>query len=92
MDAIYPLHQITNRHQRRMFEQESHKIYQWMEEVNSSFVNQLFSEFSTHDYDYLYQKHLELWIKRYEYIVKHEKPLFVAIDQNWFEKNYKPAL
>jgi len=92
MDAIFPLQPIINRHQRKMFEKEAAKIYQWMEEVNSSFVNQLFNDYVSLDYSFLYQKHLELWVKRYEWIMANEKPNFVFIDQNWFEKNYKPEI
>ena len=91
MDAVYPIYPLLSRDARRTFEKETAQYFNYFKEVNDSFLGQLFSEESDIDYDFLYQKHLELWIARSEWLFS-QKPKYFFVDRYWFEKQYKPEL
>lgn len=91
MDAVYPISPLLSREAKRAFEKETANYFNLFKEVNDSFLNQLFSDNSFLDYDILYQAHLDIWIKRCEWVY-HKKPKYFYVDTHWFEREYKPQL
>lgn len=90
MDAIYPKIPLVNREQKRQFEREAKKAFDLLSEVNVSFIEYVFTQIENEgQYEYVYSKHLEMWLLRCQYIVDIYKPKILLINSHWFEKNYK---
>ena len=81
---------ITNRQERRLFENESRRISDLMLFIPLDFLKDIFSE-SDEDYELLYLKYNELWQKYCE-SAKQLHPRLKICDPNphFFEVTFKP--
>jgi hypothetical protein len=89
-DAIQPLNTLANRFQKRRYEQEALRIVKPLEEINTSFLYELFDEDNRATYKALYEKWLELWLDTVADICKTRNIKYVGIDIQWFSRNYRP--
>jgi hypothetical protein len=86
---IIPRHQITNRHDRRLFEQESKRISDQLLPIPIGFLNRLFN--GDEDYIPLYNEYNSLWQLGCE-ACKGLHPKLKVCDPNpfFFESSFKP--
>jgi hypothetical protein len=89
-DAIQPLMAMTNRWQKRKYQQEALRVVHHLEEINTSFLYEIFNEDTVESYGSLYQEYSQKWIDRVKAICKNQKIRFIGIDLQWFERNYRP--
>ena len=89
-DAIQPLTPMTNRWQKRRYEQEALRIVNDLELINTSFLYELFDNESKGSYKALYEKYLQQWLDTVAEICKHRNIKYVGIDRQWFTRNYQP--
>jgi hypothetical protein len=89
-DAIQPLSGLGNRWQKRRYEQEALKVVNILEEVNTSFLYEIFDENTLGSYAELFQKWQEEWDQRVHQICKSKQIRHIGIDIQWFNRNYKP--
>lgn len=104
MDAVYPKEELISRSAKRLYAQESAKVIDDFEEINTQFLTLLFDdenrweltekpEHNPHfDYSYidLYNYHLEYWNNRYTWYKKFGRLQYTIIEEHWFANNYKP--
>lgn len=100
MDAVYPKEELISRSAKRLYAQESEKVIEQFEEINSQFLQLLFDEENrweltdqpnfVYNYIELYNIHLEYWINLHEWFTKYGKLKYCRIDPDWFSNNYKP--
>tara|TARA_R110000772_G_scaffold239170_1_gene351194 strand:+ start:193 stop:498 length:306 start_codon:yes stop_codon:yes gene_type:complete len=88
--AIQPMNQLMNRWQWRRYEKEAIRVVGPLEEINSTFLYELFSEKFNQSYSELYEEYSIKWIDRVKAICKSQKVRHIGIDLHWFERNYKP--
>ena len=89
-DAIQPLTGMVNRQQKRQYEQEALRVVNHLEEINTTFLYELFDESNKASYKALYEKHLQSWLDKVAEICKKSKIKHVGIDLQWFSRNYQP--
>ena len=89
-DAIQPLTGLSNRWQRRRYEQEALKVVNILEEVNTSFLYEIFNEDTLSSYTDIFQRWQEEWDQRVQQICRDKRIRHIGIDSNWFRRNYKP--
>lgn len=92
VDAIVPLMPLTSRKARRIFVQEAEKVIEPLEEVNASFLFELFDESNKSSYIDLYRKYHESWTRRVKNLCRSKEFTHIAIDATWFTNQYKPEV
>jgi hypothetical protein len=88
--AIQPMTQLRNRMEWRRYEKEAIRVVGHLEEINTTFLYELFSEKYTQTYSEIYQTYSIKWIERVKEICKSQNIRYLGIDLHWFERNYKP--
>tara|TARA_R100000951_G_C2558682_1_gene154885 strand:- start:142 stop:423 length:282 start_codon:yes stop_codon:yes gene_type:complete len=89
-DAIEPLVKLSNRWQRRRYEEEALKVVEELESVNTEFLFHLFDESNSESYKELYSKFHNKWQDAIKTILRSRKIKYIGIDLLWFSENYKP--
>ena len=89
-DAIEPIVKLTNRWQRRRYEEEALKVVEELETVNTEFLYHLFDESNPVPYKELYKEFNTKWQDAINTILKSRKIKYIGIDLLWFSENYKP--
>jgi len=89
-DAIQPLTPMVNRWMKRKYEQEAKRVVFPLEEVNTSFIYELFDEDNKASYKALYEKYLERWLDTVAEICANRNIKYIGIDRQWFSRNYRP--
>jgi len=92
MDAIFLTQPLNNSTRRKKFENEAISISNKLEEVNTSFLWHLFNSDSDMSYEAIYEHHLKWWRKMVQACYKWFKPQTCAINEYFFEDNYKPII
>jgi hypothetical protein len=90
-DAVQPLTGMTNRWQKRRYEQEALRVVNHLEEINTSFLYEIFDEDNSQDYSVLYEYWLKRWTAKVQVLCDQSKIKFIGIDSHWFERNYRPS-
>lgn len=104
IDAIYPKEELISRSAKRLYAQESTKVIEDFEEINTQFLTLLFDDENrwvltgepehlphfSYTYIELYNYHLESWISIYTWYKKFGRLQYCVIDEDWFANNYKP--
>jgi len=89
MNAIVPVIDMNNRHNRRKFIREASNIIEDLELVNASFIYELFDESHPGSYQSIYSKYLDQWQQVISMLIKSHKFTSFAIDRMWFANNYQ---
>lgn len=88
--AIQPLTDLTNRKQKNKFQKEALRVVNHLEEINTSFLYELFNEDTVKSYGDLFQTYNQQWAAKVQEICTKTNIRHIGIDSKWFERNYQP--
>lgn len=92
MGAIISPEPLTNRSEKRKFEQQALKIAPKLQAVVDDFVQMVFLSPKRYTYKEIYEYHLNRWNKTLDQIMQTNELNRVAVNRNFFAQEYSPQI